>query len=89
MLTNCETVPVIIEDDYISISITPEFPEFSKDNPELLKILDFGLDMYSVRLKDLISAEKTGLFISSEIENEIKFCMENIEWIGGIIEISQ
>ncbi len=87
--TSCLTSPHAHDDpeisEYLTVELTPEFPDFSGANPELDLILQYALSVYSTRLKDLYAMQKTGAFISADLQEEIGYCQDMIDWIGGIV----
>ena len=87
-MTSCKTNPSVNDpeiNEFLTVELTPDFPEFSSDNPELKMILDFALSVYSTRLKDLYAMEKTEAFISIDLQYEIDYCQDMIDWINELV----
>ena len=87
-MISCKTSPFVPDpeiNEFLTVEVTVELPNFSPGNPELKVFLDYALDVYSTRLKDLYAMQKTGVFISEELEAEITFCQGMIDWINDIV----
>ncbi len=87
-MISCKTSPNAPDpeiNEFLSVEVTVELPDFSGANPELKMILDFALSVYSTRLKDLYAMEKTEAFISDDLQYEIAYCQDMIEWISDIV----
>lgn len=84
MLIGCQTCPKEIDAEPVKILDPGVFPEpivisdFNSDQKTI--ILLYFTDVYSEHLKLLIAAKSTGKFID-DIDSEIQYCREVLEWL--------
>lgn len=84
--TNCTTYQPEKEENkqYLLAEITPDLVTFSPDNQELRKIINNQIDLYEVILINLLSMKATGLYVSENIQEEIDYTKDILEFLNTI-----
>lgn len=87
-LASCQTSPNVSQEksEYLVVDYVPELVTFSPSNPELRGILNNQIDLYENIMMHLLSMRKTGDFISENIDYEIEYCQEILDYLSSITE---
>lgn len=86
-LASCQTNQKEPEkSEYLVVDFVPDLAVFSPDNPELRLILFAQIDLYENIMMHLLSMRVTGDFVSENIDDEILYCQEILDYLGSITE---
>lgn len=87
-VTSCITYPPekVEKSEYLVVDFVPDLAVFSPDNPELKRIVITQIDLYENIMLHLLSMKVTGAFVSENIDDEILYCQEILDYLNSITE---